>query len=70
MPEGHHIHRLALDLERAYGGRPARVSSPQGRFADAAELLDGVVVEFDDVAVVVAFHELHRGFRMLVQVSS
>jgi len=44
VPEGHHIHRLALDLERAYGGHPARVSSPQGRFADAAALLDGTVV--------------------------
>lgn len=45
MPEGHHIHRLALDLEGAHGGRPARVSSPQGRFADAAALLDGTVLE-------------------------
>lgn len=45
MPEGHHIHRLALDLERAYGGLPAHVSSPQGRFADAAGLLDGTVLE-------------------------
>jgi len=44
VPEGHHIHRLALDLERAYGGHSARVSSPQGRFADAAALLDGTVV--------------------------
>lgn len=45
MPEGHHIHRLAIDLERLYGGRTARVSSPQGRFTDAAALLDGSVVE-------------------------
>jgi formamidopyrimidine-DNA glycosylase len=36
---------LALDVERAYRGSPARVSSPQGRFADTAELLDGTVVE-------------------------
>jgi formamidopyrimidine-DNA glycosylase len=45
VPEGHHIHRLALDLFGAYGARPVRVSSPQGRFADAAELLDHTVLE-------------------------
>ncbi len=45
MPEGHHIHRLALDLARAYGGRQVRVSSPQGRFADAAALLDETELE-------------------------
>lgn len=45
MPEGHHIHRLALDVSTAYGGAPVRVSSPQGRFADAAALLDRSVLE-------------------------
>ncbi len=40
MPEGHHIHRLARDLSAAYAGLAPYVSSPQGRFADAAALLD------------------------------
>ena len=41
MPEGHVIHRLARGLEQAFCGGPVRVSSPQGRFAEAAALLDG-----------------------------
>lgn len=44
MPEGHVIHRLAEELELAFAGRKVLVSSPQGRFADAAALLDGTVV--------------------------
>jgi endonuclease-8 len=45
MPEGHTLHRLAGELSAAFGGRPVRVSSPQGRFADAAAMLDGQVLE-------------------------
>jgi endonuclease-8 len=45
MPEGHTLHRLARDLETAFAGRPVRVGSPQGRFADSAALLDGQVLE-------------------------
>ncbi|MEX2550871.1 MAG: DNA-formamidopyrimidine glycosylase family protein [Nitriliruptoraceae bacterium] len=41
MPEGHTIHRLARDHRAWFAGREVRVSSPQGRFADAATLLDG-----------------------------
>lgn len=41
MPEGHVMHALALDLNAAFGGRPVAVTSPQGRFADAAVLVDG-----------------------------
>lgn len=41
MPEGHVIHRLAKGLDEAFLDRPVRVSSPQGRFAAAAALLDG-----------------------------
>jgi endonuclease-8 len=41
MPEGHTLHRLALDLTAAFAGRPVRVSSPQGRFAESAALVDG-----------------------------
>ena len=43
MPEGHTLFRLARDLEEAFGGRPVRVSSPQGRFAAEAAELDGQV---------------------------
>ena len=42
MPEGHTLHRLARLHQRRYAESSVRVSSPQGRFADAA-LLDGVV---------------------------
>jgi endonuclease-8 len=41
MPEGHTLHRLAGELDRRFGGQVVAVSSPQGRFADAAALLDG-----------------------------
>lgn len=41
MPEGHVTHRLARGLLGAFAGRTVRVSSPQGRFAGAAALLDG-----------------------------
>jgi endonuclease VIII len=44
MPEGHTLFRLARDLDRAFGGRPARVESPQGRFGAEAAALDGGVV--------------------------
>ncbi|MFH8450606.1 Fpg/Nei family DNA glycosylase [Streptomyces fungicidicus] len=41
MPEGHTIHRLAQDYAAAFAtGTPLRVTSPQGKFADAAALLD------------------------------
>ncbi len=45
MPEGHTLRRLALDLDAAFVGRTVRVGSPQGRFADAAALLDGQTPE-------------------------
>jgi len=45
MPEGHTLHRLATALDEAFAGHPVRVSSPQGRFAESAALLDGRVFE-------------------------
>ncbi|MGO4597330.1 Fpg/Nei family DNA glycosylase [Terrabacter sp. 2RAF25] len=45
MPEGHTIHALADRLERAFKGHPVAASSPQGRFAADAALLDGHVLE-------------------------
>lgn len=44
MPEGHTIHRLAIDLARDFEGKTVRASSPQGRFVDA-ELVDGQPLE-------------------------
>ena len=41
MPEGHTIHRLAREHTKVLLGRPLRVSSPQGRFAAGAALVDG-----------------------------
>jgi len=38
MPEGHTLHRLAGILNTAFAGELVRVSSPQGRFADAAHV--------------------------------
>jgi endonuclease VIII len=44
MPEGHAIHSLAGRLDRAFGGAPVAVSSPQGRFAGGAAVLDGLTL--------------------------
>ncbi|MFD7639073.1 Fpg/Nei family DNA glycosylase [Kitasatospora sp. NPDC059795] len=45
MPEGHVVHRLAGLNGELFGGRAVRVSSPQGRFAEGAALLDGRVLD-------------------------
>ena len=44
MPEGHTLHRLATALDEAFAGEEVRASSPQGRFAESAALLDGRVL--------------------------
>ncbi|MCA1710744.1 MAG: Fpg/Nei family DNA glycosylase [Actinobacteria bacterium] len=44
MPEGHTIHRLARHHRPLLVDRQVRVSSPQGRFAGGAALLDGRTV--------------------------
>jgi formamidopyrimidine-DNA glycosylase len=41
VPEGHTIHRLARDHGRLLAGRVVSASSPQGRFAVGAAVLDG-----------------------------
>jgi DNA-formamidopyrimidine glycosylase len=41
VPEGHTIHRLAREHTKLLLGRRLRVSSPQGRFAAGAALVDG-----------------------------
>lgn len=56
MPEGHTLHRLARE-QAPLVGRTVRASSPQGRFAEGAAVLDGRTV--DDVEAY-GKHLLHR----------
>lgn len=42
MPEGHTLHRAARDQSPMLAGQQLQVSSPQGRFAAGAALLDGI----------------------------
>ncbi len=44
MPEGHTVHRLAGAFTARFVGKTVEASSPQGRFADGAALLDGRVL--------------------------
>ncbi|MBK5217105.1 MAG: Fpg/Nei family DNA glycosylase [Propionibacteriales bacterium] len=75
MPEGHILHRLAADLTRSFAGGLVRSTSPQGRFATGAALLDGATltgaeafgkhlfVGFDHTAEMVHIHlGLYGGF--------
>ncbi|MGA8847009.1 MAG: DNA-formamidopyrimidine glycosylase family protein [Nocardioides sp.] len=48
MPEGHSIHRLARRHRRDLVGRRVRASSPQGRFAEGAALIDGQTLDATD----------------------
>ncbi|AJW38410.1 Formamidopyrimidine-DNA glycosylase [Rhodococcus sp. B7740] len=57
MPEGHTLHRLARLHGRRFGGAPVRASSPEGRFASGAALIDGLVLE---KAEAWGKHLLHR----------
>lgn len=45
MPEGHTLHRLASRIDSCFAGQPTRSSSPQGRFATEAAILDGLVLD-------------------------
>jgi endonuclease-8 len=50
------VHRLALRHQRLFTGAPVAVSSPQGRFAPTAEVLDGRVMQRADAAGKHLFH--------------
>lgn len=41
MPEGHSVHRIARQFDRNFVGKPMLASSPQGRFAEGAAILNG-----------------------------
>jgi len=45
MPEGHTLHRLAREQTARFAGAPVAVTSPQGRFAEQAALVDGRVLD-------------------------
>lgn len=45
MPEGHVIHRLADEFTRIFDTQRLHITSPQGRFATEAELVDGSRLE-------------------------
>ncbi|GAB2820757.1 formamidopyrimidine-DNA glycosylase [Alpinimonas psychrophila] len=44
MPEGHSVHRVALQFQRDFVGHAIAASSPQGRFAEGAAVLDGMTL--------------------------
>ncbi|MGO3886414.1 MAG: DNA-formamidopyrimidine glycosylase family protein, partial [Mycetocola sp.] len=44
MPEGHSVHRIARQFETNFVGKAVAVTSPQGRFAEGAAELDGLVL--------------------------
>jgi endonuclease-8 len=70
VPEGHTLHRLARLHQRRFAGSPVRVSSPQGRFADAA-LVDGQVFKRASAWGKHLFHHYeadHYGGRPIVHV--
>jgi formamidopyrimidine-DNA glycosylase len=48
VPEGHAVHRLARTLQRSFAGGTIAASSPQGRFASGAALLDSRVLDRAD----------------------
>lgn len=56
MPEGHSIHRLARRHRRDLGGQQVRASSPQGRFAEGAALIDGQTLDATDACGKHLFH--------------
>lgn len=45
MPEGHTIHRIAIDHTRDLVGKPLQITSPQGRLTESAALLDGTILK-------------------------
>lgn len=61
MPEGHTIHRLALDHVGLFRGRRLAASSPQGRFEEGAALIDGHTLVGADAWGKHLFHDYGAG---------
>jgi endonuclease VIII len=66
VPEGHTLHRLARLHQRRFGGHPVHISSPQGRFASSASIVDGQVLRKADAHGKHLFH--HYGPDAVVHV--
>jgi endonuclease-8 len=65
VPEGHTVHRLARRHRTLLRGRAVRVSSPQGRFVDAA-LVDGQVLTGAEAFGKHLFHDYANGLSVHV----
>lgn len=65
MPEGHTVHRLARRHRTLLRGRAVRISSPQGRFVDAA-LVDGRVLTGAEAFGKHLFHDYEDGLSVHV----
>jgi endonuclease VIII len=61
VPEGHTLHRLARLHQRRFGRAPVAVSSPQGRFADSAAVVNGRVLQRTSVWGKHLFHHYAGG---------
>ena len=61
MPEGHTLHRLARLHQKRFGKAPVIVTSPQGRFGDAAEAVSGRVLRTSDAWGKHLFHHYEGG---------
>lgn len=61
MPEGHTLHRLARLHQQRFGRAPVAVSSPQGRFEEAAAAVDGRVLRKADAWGKHLFHHYAGG---------
>jgi endonuclease-8 len=66
VPEGHTIHRIALDHSKALRGQVLAVSSPQGPFAPGAGLVDGATLEHIDAWGKHLFYEFDNGHQVHV----
>lgn len=66
MPEGHTLRRLADDLNAVFAGQSVAASSPQGRFAESAALLDGAQLLLADAAGKHLFVEFGNGHNLHV----
>lgn len=61
MPEGHTLHRLARLHQKRFGRTPVIVSSPQGRFEEAAKAVSGRVLRKADAYGKHLFHHYDGG---------
>jgi len=61
VPEGHTLHRLARLHQKRFGRTPVIVSSPQGRFEEAAKAVSGRVLRKADAYGKHLFHHYDGG---------